>query len=47
MGDDLPFLSKKVKILKNNKIVKLLFQLVFSTYIPNALLKFQAGVLIG
>ena len=47
MEDDLPFLSKEVKGLKINKIIKLLFQLVFSTYLPNFLLKFWAGVLVG
>ena len=28
MGDDSPFWGKKLKILKNNKIIKLLFQLI-------------------
>ena len=28
------FWSKKVKIIKNNKIIKLLFKLIFSTYLP-------------
>jgi len=32
---------------ENNKIIKLLFQLVFSTYLPNFLLKFRARVLVG
>ena len=41
------FWSKKEKILKNNKIIKLLFQLVFSTYIPMVLLTFRVGVTIG
>jgi len=47
MGVTHHFWSKKVKRLKNNKIIKLLFQLVFSTYLPKVLLKFRAGVLIG
>ena len=47
MGDDSPFLSKSVKILKDNKIIKLLFQLMFSTYLPKFLLKFRVGVLVG
>ena len=46
MGDDSPFWGKRVTILKTNKIIKLLFQLVFSTYLPKLLLKFQVGVLI-
>ena len=41
------FLGKKLKRLKNNKIIKLLFQLVFSAYLPKVLLKFRAGVLFG
>jgi len=40
------FSSKKVKRLKNNKIVKLLFQLIFSTYLSIVLLKFQVRVLV-
>jgi len=41
------FLTKKVKRLKINKIKKLFFQLIFSTYLPKVLLKFQVEVLIG
>ena len=41
------FWGKKIKILKYIKILKLLFQLVFSTYLPNVLLKFRAGVFFG
>ena len=44
MGDDLPFLGIKVKRLKINKIIKLSFQLVFSTYLPKVLLKFQVAI---
>ena len=47
MGDDSPFLSKMVKILKTNKITKLIFQLVFSTYLLKGLHKFREGVLVG
>ena len=41
------FWGKKIKIFENNKIIKLVFQLVFSTYLPKVLLKFRVGVLIG
>ena len=41
------FWSKKVKVLKNNKIIKLLFQLVISTYLLMGLLKFRAVTLVG
>ena len=47
MGAIQHFLSKRVKRLKNNKIIKLVFQLIFSTYLPNFLLKFRVGVLVG
>ena len=46
MGDDSPFF-KKVKRLKCNKIIKLLFQLVFSTYLPMDFLKFRVETLVG
>ena len=36
-------LSIRLKKLKNNKIIKQLFQLVFSTYLPIFLLKFTSG----
>ena len=36
------FFNKREKGLKNNKIIKLLFQLVFSTYLPKLLLKISS-----
>lgn len=41
------FWGQQVKRLKNNKIIKLFFQLVFSTYLPKVLLKLWAGVFVG
>ena len=47
MGDESPFLGKRVKRSKRSKRKKLLFQLVFSTYLLVYSPKFRSWALVG